>query len=64
MTPVREATKETRGAFHLSELTGQTIPVVMRISLLIKTLNLAGNRYACADASTSPRSGGGGCCGA
>ena len=26
----------TEGAFHLSELTGQTIPVVMRISLLIK----------------------------
>ena len=26
-----------KGAFHLSELTGQTIPVVMRISLLIKT---------------------------
>ena len=26
------------GAFHLSELTSQTIPVVMRISLLIKTL--------------------------
>ena len=24
------------GAFHLSELTGQTIPVIMRISLLIK----------------------------
>ena len=30
--------KETKGAFHLSELTSQTIPVVMRISLLIKTL--------------------------
>ena len=29
---------ETQGAFHLSELTGQTIPVVMRISLLIKTI--------------------------
>ena len=27
------------GAFHLSELTGQTIPVVMRISLLIKTIH-------------------------
>ena len=26
-----------KGAFHLSELTGQTIPVVMRISLLIKS---------------------------
>ena len=29
---------KTKGAFHLSELTGQTIPVVMRISLLIKTI--------------------------
>ena len=28
----------TEGAFHLSELTGQTIAVVMRISLLIKTV--------------------------
>jgi len=27
-----------RGAFHLPELTGQTLPVVMRISLLIKTI--------------------------
>ena len=26
------------GAFHLSELTGQTIPVVMRISLFLKTI--------------------------
>ena len=26
-----------RGAFHLPELTGQALPVVMRISLLIKT---------------------------
>ena len=25
------------GAFHLSELTGQPIPIVIRISLLIKT---------------------------
>ena len=25
------------GAFHLSEMTGQTVPVVMGISLLIKT---------------------------
>ena len=25
------------GAFHLSELSGQPIPIVMRISLLIKT---------------------------
>ena len=31
-------TDETKGAFHLSELTGQTIPVAMRIFLLIKTL--------------------------
>ena len=30
--------KETKGAFHLSELTGKTIPVVMRISLLIKPI--------------------------
>ena len=30
--------KETKskGAFHLSELTGQPVPLVMRISLLIK----------------------------
>ena len=27
-----------QGAFHLSELTGQTLPVVTRISLLIKTI--------------------------
>ena len=26
----------TKGAFHLSQLTGQPIPIVMRISLLIK----------------------------
>ena len=26
----------TNGAFHLSDLTGQTIPVVMKISILIK----------------------------
>ena len=26
----------TKGAFHLSELNGQPIPVIMRISLLIK----------------------------
>ena len=26
------------GRFHLSELSGQTIPVVLRISLLIKTI--------------------------
>ena len=30
--------KKAKGAFHLSELTGQTIPVAMIISLLIKTL--------------------------
>ena len=29
---------QTKGAFHLPELTGQTIPIVMRISLLIKTI--------------------------
>ena len=28
--------RKTKGAFHLSELTGQTIPVAMGISLLIK----------------------------
>ena len=28
----------TKGAFHLSELTGQTIQVIMRISLLIKSI--------------------------
>ena len=27
-----------RGALHLPELTGQNLPVVMRISLLIKTI--------------------------
>ena len=27
-----------RGAFHLPELTGQALPVVMTISLLIKTI--------------------------
>ena len=27
----------TKGNFHLSELTGQSLPIVMRISLLIKT---------------------------
>ena len=27
-----------RGAFHLSELIGQTIPILMRISLSIKTI--------------------------
>ena len=29
---------ESKGALHLSELTGQTIPIAMVISLLIKTL--------------------------
>ena len=33
-----EVTDETKGAFHLSELTGQDIPVVMRILLLIKAI--------------------------
>jgi len=28
----------SKGAFHLSELTGQTITVAMKISLLIKTI--------------------------
>ena len=28
---------EIRGTFHLSQLTGQPIPILMRISLLIKT---------------------------
>ena len=27
----------TKGAFHFSELTSQPIPIIMRISLLIKT---------------------------
>ena len=30
----------SQGAFHLSELTGQNIPAVIRISLLIKTIQL------------------------
>ena len=29
---------ETEGTFHVSELTGQVIPVVMKISLLMKTI--------------------------
>ena len=29
---------ETEGTFHVSELTGQAIPVVMKISLLMKTI--------------------------
>ena len=29
---------KTKGAFHLSDLTGQTIPVALRILLLIKTV--------------------------
>ena len=33
-----ELMRETKGAFQLSELTGQTIPVLMKISLLIKTI--------------------------
>ena len=31
-----KCSEQTKGAFHLSELTGQHIPIVMRISLLIK----------------------------
>ena len=30
---------ESKGAFHLSELTGQVIPFVMRISLSMKTVS-------------------------
>ena len=39
----------SEGAFHLSELTGQTIPVVMRISLLITTIELDQSKpkYSC-----------------
>ena len=37
-TPARAVANETKGAFRLSELTGQTIPVAMEISLLIKTI--------------------------
>ena len=40
-TPAWEAVTaraEAKGAFHLPELTGRTIPVVMRITLLIKTI--------------------------
>ena len=36
-----------KGAFHLSELTGQAIPVVIRISLLIKTIQLDQSNIAC-----------------
>ena len=32
--------QSNKDGFHLSELTGQSIPVVMRISLLIKTIQL------------------------
>ena len=31
---------QTKAPFHLSQLTGQHIPIVMRISLLIKTNHL------------------------
>ena len=31
-------TAETEGTFHLSELTGQAIPVVMKVSFLMKTI--------------------------
>ena len=34
---MRNNNLEIRGAFHLSQLTGQPIPILMRISLLIKT---------------------------
>ena len=30
-----------KGAFHLSELTGQAIPVVMKISLLIRAIQIS-----------------------
>ena len=36
--PVYMEVGDSRGAFHLSELTGQTLLVVTRISLLIKTI--------------------------
>ena len=32
--------QSNKGGFHLLELTGQTFPVVMRILLLIKTVQL------------------------
>ena len=32
--------QSNKGGFHLLELTGQTFPVVMRILLLIKTIQL------------------------
>ena len=35
----------SEGAFHLSELTGQTIPVPIRISLLIKTFNYSVSHF-------------------
>ena len=50
-TPLRKLTRprlfffsmvtNCNGAFHLSELTGQTIPVVMRISLFVKTFKVS-----------------------
>ena len=48
----------TNGAFHLSELTGQTIPVVMRISILIKIFQSDQSnpkQYACFFRKTSWR---------
>ena len=36
----RRKRQSNKGGFHLSELTGHSIPVVMRISLLIKTIQL------------------------
>ena len=37
--PLMIGIRNPKGAFHLSELTDQPIPIVMRISLLIKTNN-------------------------
>ena len=36
----RKLERESQGAFHLSKLTGQNIQVVLRLSLLIKTIQL------------------------
>ena len=35
-----KSTTQTKAPYHLSQLTGQHIPIVMRISLLIKTNHL------------------------
>jgi len=37
--PLKPQNFISNGTFHLSELTGQTIPILMRISLLIKTIS-------------------------